>query len=722
MNKKERFDTGPVNELHPDLLGPNSLNPYHEHTSSSRGQMFTTHLGQRLVVEGATPRSIQTGTEREFGKYTFRVEMPCDGKILDIIPLYQQSVGANSINGNPETTVIFENIETKELDVLFLPEYFSMHTHFGFQYRKTSNLNKIHPGEIIPKGVVFLDSPAIKEDGDYAFGIQANVAYLTMPGVAEDGIIISKGFLKKLRFKVYERRNIQWGRDKTALNTYGTEADPRVFPDLGDPVRPDGIVAALRARDRPELAIVERSQRDMMEVNTTFDETIYAPPGGRVVDIRVNHHLQDSNIAENHSDQQVLRYDESRRRYFKKLLDAYMGYRRLRGEGLQVSGPLSDLIEKAKLVCAQAEKDRVWLTHRKKPLDHYNVDITIEYVIEPTIGFKLTDCHGGKGVVCQVMEDEHMPTDVHGVRADVVMDPNSTINRSIVGRLFEQHTNCAAAETYRGLLKILPIEDKVLQDEPIEHVIDRIESLGRDRGLMAFEYLMGYYRIASPVLADCYEDGLLATTDDARIRFVAEAIQKGYECKIVGTHRPTNQQKLSTDVALGLENSIYRPTLQPLTYVGNSGERVTTTKPARLGQMYFMLLEKIGDDGSAVSSARTQHFGVIAQLGRGDKYSKPARLQGPRGGGEAELRNFLSFCGAEWAVEMMDRNNNPETHRIAVRNLLTAENPSNIDNLIDRSKHKLGGARPMLLINHLLNVSGIKFCHKSYDPRQATSS
>lgn len=327
-----------------------------------------------------------------------------------------------------------------------------------------------------------------------------------------------------------------------------------------------------------------------------------------------------------------------------------------------------------------------------------------------------------KGVVCQVMEDEHMPMDVHGVRADVVMDPNSTINRAIVGRLFEQHTNCAAAEVYRGLLKILPIEDKVLANEPVEHVVDCIESIGLDRGLMAFEYLMGYYRIAAPVLADCYEDGLLATTDEAKIRLVAEAIQKGHECKVVGTYRPTNQQKLSTSVAMELENSIYRPTLQPLSYVGNSGERVMTTKPARIGQLYFMLLEKIGDDGSAVSSARTQHFGVIAQLGRADKYSKPVRLQAPRGGGEAEFRNFLSFCGSEWSVEMMDRNNNPETHRTVIRNLLTAENPANIDNLVDRSKHKLGGARPMLLINHLLNVSGIKFCYRPYDPRQATSS
>lgn len=722
MKKTERFDTGPENELFPELLGPNALNPYHEHTSSSRGQMFTTHLGQRLVINGSTPRSIQTGVEREFGKYTFRVEMPCDGLILDVVPFYQQSAGANNIEGNPETTIIFENVETKELDMLILPEYFSMHTHFGFRYRRTSNIGRIRIGETIPKGVVFLDSPAVRDDGEYAFGVQANTAYITMPGVAEDGICIRRGFLKALRFNVYESRNIQWGKDSIALNTYGTKEDPRQFPDMGAPVRDDGIVMALRPKDRPELAIIERSLDDLMEVNTTFDQTVYAPPGGKVVDIRVHHHLHDSNIAPHHADHQVQRYDENSRRYYKKILDTYLKHRRTRGEGLQVSERLTNLIERAKVVCAQAEDQRVWLTHRKKPLDHYSADIVIEYEVEPTIGFKLTDCHGGKGVVCQVIEDDDMPVDANGVRADIIMDPNSTINRAIIGRLFEQHINSASAEVYGNIRKMLPVGDSMLINEPVEHVVDAILAVGQERVLSAFEYLMGYYRIASPVLADWYQDGLFARDNESKVIYMAEVLQKGYECKLVGVHRPTNQQKLSAAIVKELESSIYRPIYQPLTYVGNSGKKVTTVRPARIGQLYFMLLEKIGDDGSAVSSARTQHFGVIAQLGRADKYSSPTRLQAPRGGGEAEFRNFLAYIGQEFSVEMMDRNNNPETHRIVTRNILTAPNPSNIENLVNRSEHPYGGSRPVLLINHLLNVSGIKFCYRSYDPQQATAS
>ncbi len=383
-----------TNELYPELLGPNSLNPYHENTSASRGQMFSTHLGQRLVINGATPRAIQTGMEREYGKYTFKVDMPVTGVILEVIPRYQRTGDINSIAHNPQTIVIYEDVETKEIGIVNIEEYCCNHQYFGFRFQKRKALDDIRVGMTIEKGKVFLDSPAISDEGDYAYGIQANVAYMTHPATSEDGILVRKGFLPSLGFRTYETRTIEWGRDKIALNLYGTEENPLPFPDIGAQIRPDGLVMALRHKDLPELAVVERSVKDCMEVEYTFDETVYAAPGGKVVDVRIWHHQLDTNIAPTHADQQPQRYDAARRQFYRRILDTWKRLHKRQGDALQITPEFQNLVAMAESVCGESKDQRVYKVHRNAPMDVFRVDIVIEYLIIPTTGFKLTDCFG----------------------------------------------------------------------------------------------------------------------------------------------------------------------------------------------------------------------------------------------------------------------------------------------------------------------------------------
>lgn len=383
------------NELYPEFLGPNALNPFHENTSAARGQMFSTHLGQMLVLNGSTPRAIQTGQEREYGKYTFRVEMPATGLIIAIIPRYQETVGLDSIQDNPQTIVVYEDIETKELGIVDLVDYSCNHQYFGFRYKRCPGLNKIRVGEIIEKGTVFLDSPSITDEGDYKYGIQASVAYMTHPATSEDGILISRDFLPKLGFRTYETRIIEWGKDCFALNLYGDENNYKAYPEIGQPIRADGIVAATRSYEHPVLAIVEQSVRDCMEVDTTFDNTTYSTPGGRVVDVRIHHHLQDTNQAPVHMDAQAQRYDQAKRQFCKRLIDLWRKHNKLRGKALQITPQFHNLLVNAQSVCSDEGENKIIKINHKAPLNLYRVEIVIEYDIIPTTGFKLTDCHGG---------------------------------------------------------------------------------------------------------------------------------------------------------------------------------------------------------------------------------------------------------------------------------------------------------------------------------------
>ena len=109
------------NELHRELMSICGLNPWHQHDSSARIAMLSSHLGQMLQIHGATERTFQTGMETEYGKYTFNVSMPCDGKIVKIIERYRADLSQESIKENPETIVIYEDVDTKVLDYFSHP-------------------------------------------------------------------------------------------------------------------------------------------------------------------------------------------------------------------------------------------------------------------------------------------------------------------------------------------------------------------------------------------------------------------------------------------------------------------------------------------------------------------------------------------------------------------------------------------------------------------------
>ena len=96
-----------------------------------------------------------------------------------------------------------------------------------------------------------------------------------------------------------------------------------------------------------------------------------------------------------------------------------------------------------------------------------------------------------------------------------------------------------------------------------------------------------------------------------------------------------------------------------------------------------MLLDKIADDWSSVSSGKLQHFGVLAPMTKTEKFALPYRNSPVRTIGETEGRIFSGYCGREAIAEMMDRSNSPNTQRAVVWNILNSQNPTNIDKIVD---------------------------------------
>ena len=296
-----------------------------------------------------------------------------------------------------------------------------------------------------------------------------------------------------------------------------------------------------------------------------------------------------------------------------------------------------------------------------------------------------------------------MPTDAAGNRADIIMDGFSTLNRMNPGRTYEQYINAASRDLMVELRDKLGIPKDLTKYVKVYGII--ANKFDNEFSLYAscYDRLMNYYKILSPQMFKAF----MNRNEDFQINHLAKALTSG-----IYLYLPTDNQ---VDYVSAIEELMvkYPPVYGPVSYIGYSGNRCITKDPILIGSVYMLLLEKIADDWSGVSSARIQHFGVVAPINKNDKYSQPIRNQPVKVIGETEGRILVAYCGQPMVAEIMDRNNNPATHKNVVWNLLKSDKPSNIASIVDRMTIPLGSAKPSQIISHVATCAGWRFKYEA---------
>lgn len=672
-------------EAHPELTGVNGLQPWLRSDSSPRGAMFGGHIGQALVIDGVEPRRCLTGAEREYGKYTFSIKMPVDAEVIKLIERYPRHLGADAIKENPESVLIYEDVETKEVGCLFLRRHFSLDKQFGFKYTYNPAIqNKLSPGNYIAKGTVIADTPAKFEGGEYGFGTEAQVAFMSIPQVIEDGVVVRRGFLDKLKTRGFESRTVSWGKKLYPLNLYGDEDNYKPFPDIGDRVREDGLVMALRPYDEANihLGVSDMTRTALMEPDTYYDKLVHGRPGARVTDVVVYHDInQTKHPTPVGMEVQAEKYRAPTSMFYENILNVYYDLKKRRKESLKLSPDFHRLLVEAKSDKAyimdnkNKKRDKVTRVYRNNPIDDWRVEVHYEYDIVPTEGFKVTDCHGGKGVIVDVWDDSAMPVDKEGKVADFIMDGDSTVKRMNIGRMYEQYLN---ATSYT-----------------VSSQVRKMVEAGKEE--QAKKHLLGYYQIVSPVMANAFTEGGVSMD-----QHVKEVVKNG-----VYLYLPPDNPVSYMDAVRELRVK-YPTTIAPVVYTGRSGVQCETVKPVLIGSLYLMLLEKTGEDWSGVSSTKLQHFGIPAKLTNADKYSAPGRQSPVRFLGETEVRLLSAFVGSDLVADLLDQSNNPQVHKEIVNTILKADNVSQINRIIDRKDFPIGRSRTLEFLRHMLQCAGIK--------------
>lgn len=287
-----------------------------------------------------------------------------------------------------------------------------------------------------------------------------------------------------------------------------------------------------------------------------------------------------------------------------------------------------------------------------------------------------------------------MPTDADGNRADIVMDAASVISRMNIGKLYEHYFSGAARDITKVIRNQVNLGDKT--------TLGKIQSLSDVLFNNVYNYLLEFYNIVSPKQYLFYKDSI---TIDEKYEHLLTVINDG-----IYLYMPIENEIDIVEAIKTIEKN-YKLTYGPVSYVGNSGNTVVTKDPIRIAPVYMMLLEKIADDWASVSTGKLQHFGILTQITKAEKFSQPYRDSPVRTIGETEGRIFVGYCGREAIAEMFDKSNNPATQRNLIYNILDADKPTDIKEVVDRNFVTLGGNKPTQLLQHMFSVNGFQMAY-----------
>ena len=711
LHQRYSRDANPPNELTPVMLGVNATNPYVAVDSSARAQMTGSHLSQAPVLISPSTRWVQTGVEMEHARYAYNVVAPCSMAVLKVIPFYQRAADDSSIDYNPATYVIYQDMTSHEIGVLELPQYHNYGGKFGFKYEHgPSYVKALTVGSRLQKDEIILRAPCVSDTGDLMTGVQLNVAFMTHYCTAEDSIVVSETAAKeKLLTRTLHTVTVSCDDNRVPRLIYNKNGKRQAFPDIGDFVRDDGLLMSIMDPDRDSdleidlMAPAERSMKALQEPDLIFDDPYFVQPGGRIVDLRVYHQGRFKDMCD--LDDQAIKYHAAAKKFADQMIDYHRSLKKTYGSEPILKPEYSNLLTRClTLSPPDATVKRAQLVHKQEVLGKWRIEFTIEYVRKVTIGSKATDLHAGKGVACKIWPDEWMPVDSEGNRADVIMDPNGHINRMNPGRAFEQYQCAAISKANRDVKNILGLHGTYSENA----ARIKLQNIDPSRVEQAFQHVMGLHGKFNQQIYDAMARGEIGSD---RIAFLAPTVANG-----IHVFCPTDNPKNHVDIVLDIENSIYRPPFGPLVYRGHEGNMVTTKGKIRIGSCYIILLSKLGDEWSATSSGARQAHGVPAAVTNTTKYRLPWRSQPTRAFGESEGRAVSGNCGGEVLATIFHGSCSTTEAAYIAQAIMKADKPTNIDKIVDRDKIPYGTSRPLMIINHLLACAGVRFKHKRTSP------
>ena len=680
------------------LLGLEALLvPFLQFISSQRVSMFSSQIVQALPPWHAEQPFIYTGYENIIGKYSFNsTERDQDMYILAVIPKYLENRGIKPLKYNPRYTVIYIGREDGMVHYFHLDKFTKGTDGYGYE-NVIMNRSMLKPDLIVPKEIEFSKSPSHIGANGYGMGVNANVAYLTLPEVNNDAFLISERLAEKLTTTSICTIAVDIKANQVPLNLYGDDEEHKFLPDIGEFVRDDGIICGFRTPTDSTFV------SDMMSLSTPHvlhDDLYYAPPGSQIIDVDFYVGQGRNRVRTDRAlYAQVDKYLQPMNTYWTNVIKCY---EKVKERNIPLSPEFNTFVTRAMAMSIASgirvpgiqRKQDIKLCKGKERIEFIYMKITYAFTRKVNNAFKLSDRNGGKGVVSQIRKTEEMPTDDFGITADIVIDPQSVPNRMNPSQEYETGINRISVFVQRQAIQLRKTQGDTA----------------------AMDYVLDYIREIHPA----YADMIVSPRAHNNPEYFLDTIEKAELNGDVGIYLmiPPFLKTIGPELIQRLAEKYHVQgspvTFYPLDKDGNP-YRSRTKCEVNIGAKYMYLLYK-------VPHAKAPGVAYINQFKVPVKPSQHARLmsligQTPLRIGEDETRIGTMCAGADAVVRLMGLHANSfESVKLMCNTLLRAKDTNRIERIDVTTKQIQQTNNIIGVSKHMMSTMGINMDNIDCEP------
>lgn len=637
-----------------EMLGNTLMMPFTPACSAQRKIMFAQHLNQHLnLIHGEVPL-VSTGFEDEFAKYSssYRVT-DHEYTVVKKIDKFSKYPGRHYY-------AILRNTDTGELSMIERVEYAHTTEAFGYLFN-TAGIDSYPEGTVIPEGEILEQSAAYDEFGGHCDGINLLSAYMAIDDTMEDSIVISESAAKKLASPTVKTVSIIINDNDMLLDLYGDGVTYKTFPDIGEHVQ-DGIICAIR-REKKEESLFTQTRSRLKEIMMSDDKVTM---DGTLIDINVYCNNPDA-LQQSYYNSQIRDYYNDNIRFCREVVAVVDSF-----PSNPKSIELQQLYYNSKRILegVQFIKD--------KPFSNICIELTTYEENEFSVGDKLSNRYGGKGVVSKILPDDQMPILDNGDRIELIFNSSTCVNRLNPSQLFE------TSLTHVGNRIIDMLKTHVLDvNEQIEMYEHYLKAVNPEQGAYVANYLEAMEE------ADAIElIGSLITDHGIRVSM-----------------NPISNSLTIDDIAALYDEF---PWAKPYTLMvpikdSNGNIRfVDSRRPIIAGRQYIYRLKQYAEEKFSVTSLSATNIKNENSRSKANKTYRCLYTKTPIRFGEMESGDLMHL-GAEFVViNLMLYSTSPNARRLT-ESLLTGD-PYNIDIRLDSNSK----SRNVEILNAYLKTMGLR--------------
>lgn len=646
-----------------EILGKGLCQPFVDCNSGSRKLMYSIHIEQSLPLIDPEVPFVMTGYEQEYAdRSSSIIKADSDYEVVAKISKFSNVP-------NHHYYLILRNIHNNHLNMIERKEYtFSTET-YGYAY-DTTVLDNLDISYEVPKGEILRKSTAFDQYMNPMNSTNLLATYVATDVTMEDSMWISESAQKKLSSRLYKKVTVNINDNDILLNLMGDENTYKSFPFVGENIK-DGILCAVR-REKTEESLFAQSV-DMLRRVLVSDDKYTPGDEGVVIDLDI-HCNNPEMLSEKYTNSQLLECYNDRIRFiqeFVNTIDSLMETYNLNVKDLEYELGKMYYNFKMELRGSQFRAQKV-----------YNGTV-IEFIIKeinvPSIGDKLSNRYGGKGVIAKIVPDEYMPKlTLTEEPLEILINSSTCVNRENIGQWHE------LSLTHVG---------KCITD---------LIKLGYFDTDEAFQEIIKFLGFCSPSEAEYYANSLNYMSSEDKDILLQSIIDSG---NIIMSIKPMTES-MSMDMLSELYDAFpyvtQRTLMMPLLASNGKYRFVPGRRPGVVGHIAMYRLQQYAKEKFSVTALSSTNLRNENSRSKANKYYKSTHQATPVNFGDMESGD-LGHSGFEQVVQLlMIHSVSPHARRLTEK--LFTEDPYTVDiKLDDKSSN-----RSAEILNAYLKSIGFK--------------